>query len=139
MKHTEENEHTTSFQQPWVFVLCAPLFKSHFLRFMTYCLATTAVSFSTHKKSKEVGRNKTSYGLKCKTAFGKVLKPTIYIYTDHTFFSSDFLSFDHNFPFVHPSVFHFTLKKETKLSLFTQLLSYCKNDVSSINSSTVQS
>lgn len=53
---------------------------SHFLRLIDFLSCHTA---HIHIRSLVVGEKKNkTYGLECKTAFGRVMKPTIYIYTD---------------------------------------------------------
>lgn len=86
--------------------------------------------------------------MECKTAFGRVLKPTIYIYTDmHILPSVYIVSYStQKCVFLCTSFSFFILirllKKEIKeklLSSHSLFTSYCKTNVSKINTSTVQS
>lgn len=108
---------------------------SHFLRLIDFLSCHTA---HIHIRSLVVGEKKNkTYGLECKTAFGRVMKPTIYIYTDMHIPPSIYIYIFlfSVFSFIHLSVVYtyLTLNKRNQIetSLFTQqLMSYCKTNVS---------
>lgn len=89
----------------------------------------------THIRSLWGGGEKTkTYDMKCKDAFGRVLKPTIYIYTDmHSLPSVYILYSTHKvFSFVCLSIFytHLTLKKRNfpLHRIYVILLNKCIKD-----------
>lgn len=101
MEQTEENGNKT----PWAFVLCAPI--SHSLLFFRFIdiLSSPVETTLIHIRSFGAGgEKKQKYVLECKIASGRVLKPTIYIYTNmHILLSASFCSTHNAFSFVHPS------------------------------------
>lgn len=72
------------------------------------------------------GEKKTTYGSECKTAFGRLLKPTIYIYTDMHILSSVYVVMCSSclFPlYIFPFFFLVALRKrnQSETPIFTQL------------------
>ena len=122
MKQTGEKWKKKSLQQPWAFVLFAPFLSSHSSHFfrLTHLLSPLQTALK-HIGNVGGGRDLTKTSdLECKTAFGRVLKPTINIYTHQHILSST-----HNvLYFVHPSVYSHLILKKVKLP------SYCKTNVS---------
>ncbi len=133
MKQTEENGKQKVFSTTMGLCALCTFFSSQltFLQVNRHIVLPPSQTALIHIISLGGGGEKTkTYGLECKTAFGRVLKPTIYIYTFYTFLPLYILYSTHNvFSFVHPSVgnTHLTLKKRNQRKTFPftqQLTSY---------------
>lgn len=109
------------------------------LTFLQVCrlviLPPSQTAFSTHRGLWGGGGKKPkTYGSECKTAFGRLLKPTIYIYTDMHILPSVYIVMCS--PCLFPLyIFQFFSRRLRNQSETV----YCKTKVSKINTSTVQS
>lgn len=97
MKQTGENGKTKFFSTTSIGLcaLCTFFVKSQLTFLKVNTLTVTIVGSSlTHQKSWGWGGEITKVsGLECKTAFGRVLKPTINFYTDQHILPSVYLVF----------------------------------------------
>lgn len=104
MKQTKENGKQNKTNKKKVFSttmgLCAlcTFFSSshcsHFFRLIdTTCHDRRQLLYTSEVSGEGEEKKNKSYGSECKTAFGRVLKPTIYIYTDMHILPSVYLIF----------------------------------------------
>lgn len=85
MKQTEENGKTKSLFNNHGHLCFVHLLVKSQLTFLQVNRPMVLPPWQTaliHIRSFGVWGRKQNYGLECKTTFGRVLKPTIYIYTD---------------------------------------------------------